>query len=372
LRVTHVVPAADPNPLLLDLLRALSDRNVVSEVVTLDRMGPLDQLLTTDGDVVAHLGSPGTRDVLRAVARLHRHLRTTAPDVVHSGMFLPGVVTELARRRTGARTGSVFTRHHDLSHHLERRRLHVQIDAWTARSADAVVAPSAAVRRTLLHLERVPADRVVTVPHGVDARRIEPSEEEVRRWQDRLPQRPLIVTASRVDPLKGFPTLLRTLALVRTQHPGACLAVAGASVTGYDDIVREQARDLGVLDAVHLLGRVSDVHALMRAGDVYCSASEAESFGLSVLEAGLLGVPLAVTTPGGVAETLAGEHPDIGAGDVDSLTRRVLAHLADPQQATAEATKTARRLRERFGIDAMADGHLRVYEHVVRRSGQRR
>lgn len=368
-RVLHVVPGAEPNALLLDLLTGLGDRGVDSTVVTLGRPGPLDEVLGERGVPVAHLRAATTRDLPVAALRLRRHLTRASPDLVSSGMVVAGAATELARRLPGRRVPSVFTRHHDTSHHLEDRRAHVRIDAWTARSASVVLAPSEAVRRTLVEREHVPDASVVTVPHGVDATRLASAPEQIKAWRTRLGAGPLLVTASRVDPLKGFSVLLQVLARVREQHPGVVLAVAGAAVTSYDEVVRGEAERLGVVAALRLLGHVPDVHALMRAGDVYCSASEAESFGLGVLEAGMLGVPLAVTTPGGVREVLAGEHPPLAPGDVDSLTNRVLEHLADPQAARAAAELTAGRLVERFGIDAMADKCVAVYERIVRRAG---
>lgn len=364
--VLYVNPTSDGSPLLVELVRALHPARVRFAVCSLDDApGVLDVQLEPLGVPVQRLGAAGIRAAPVAAARLRALLHRLRPDVVHTNMFVPGIVGELARRSSRSPVPSVFTRHHDLSHHLAKKPVHVRLDALTARSASVVVAPSEAVRQTLVDREGVAADTVVVVPHGLDLAALSTSAEDVEAWRRKYAPGPLLVCASRLDPLKGFATLFAAVARVRARHQDVQLAVAGAAVQGYEQVLRDQARAAGVADRVHLLGHVPGVHALMRAADVYVSASEAESFGLSVLEAAALGVPLAVTTPGGVREIVTPEYPELTPGDAAALAVAICARVEDVQRSRAVADRAASRVRDLFRPDRMAEGYAVVYEQAV-------
>lgn len=371
--VLYVNPTSDGSPLLVELVKALHPETVRFTVCALDHApGALDGQLAPLGVSIHRLGAAGTRRAPLATARLCALLRHLNPDVVHTNMFVPGIVGEIARRASRSGVPSVFTRHHDLSHHLAGKAVHVRLDALTARSATLVVAPSQAVRHTLVVREGVAADEVSVVPHGLDLAGLTPSADEVDTWRRKYAPGPLLVCASRLDPLKGFATLFQAVRRVAERHQGVQLAVAGAAVEGYKQVVHKQAREAGVADRVHLLGHVTDVHALIAAGDVYVSASEAEAFGLSVLEAAALGVPLAVTTPGGVREIVTPEYPVLEPGDHAALAAAICARLENKSQTKEVAARSALRVRTAYRPDRMVEGYAAAYERAAASRGLRR
>lgn len=362
LRVLWANATSVENALLRILVTRLEGQ-VAFEACTFDGPGPLDAQLADLGVRLHHLPSAERLNLPRAAVAISRLLRRTGPDLVHANLFGPGIATELARLQRSA-PASVFTRHHDRSHHLLRKPLHVRADRWTARHASHVIAPSAAVRETLVGDERVPADHVTVVHHGVEWDRLAADDDERRRWRATFPPGPLAVAAGRLDPIKAYPDLLDALASSRRSVPSLHLAIAGAGAPGARESLEEAIgqRDLG--DAVTLLGHVRDLAPLVAAADVFVQASHAESFGLAVLEAAGLGVPLAVTTPGGIAEITAGIAPSVAPGDIAALAARIIDVLRDPS-ARVMAEATAASVRARFSAESMAAGHLKVYERTV-------
>lgn len=368
--VLYVNPTSDRSPLLVELVRALHPTDFMFTVCALDRhRGALDDELGPLGLQVHRLAAENSHSAPVAALRLARLVRRVQPDVLHTNMFIPGLVGEVARNvpwPLGRPVPSVFTRHHDTSHHLAGKRLHVRLDALTATSAAVVVAPSEAVRRTLTVREGVPSEKVVVVPHGLDFTTMSPAPAAIERWQRKFGPGPLLVSAARLDPLKGLDTLFAAVAQVTAQYPDVQLAVAGAAVEGYEGVVREQAKAVGVDQRVHILGHVPDIHALIAAADVFVAASEAESFGLSILEAMALEVPLAVTTPGGVGDIVAPDYPALPPGDVTALAEAIAARLDDAEASMATALSAARRVRLAFSSARMATGYAAAYERALR------
>lgn len=374
LRVAVVVADSQPFRLLLDLVDASDPTRLRFEPVALDAAdGPLREQLAERGLALRCVGHAALQDVARAAWQLRRLLGASPPDVVHTHFFVPGLATALALWQPSPPPW-VLTRHHNLQHHYERRRVHRAIDTWCARRADAVIAVSAAVERTLVQREGVPRERVQLVHHGIAWDRLPTSAGRVARWRDRFAGKLLLVAVGRIDRVKDLPTLLRAVAAVRRVHPTVHLAVAG---TGPDDeaaTVRATVVQLGLEGSVDLLGYVEDAAALVAAADVFVQASIDESFSLSILEALGLGVPVAVTTTGAIPELLEGTgYAPLPAGRPDLLAARILACLADLPAARAQAEALAPSVRDRFGLARVLREHEAVYRQLVdRRSGGQR
>lgn len=364
--VLYVNATSDPNPLVAPLVRALHEKRVRYAYCSLDAGGPLLADLNDLGVRSMCLESAGSRSFPRTALRLTRLLRAVQPDLVHSNLFVPGAATALAHAAGARDVPVVFTRHHDLSHHVAGKRVHVAVDAWTARLADHVIAPSAAVARTLVEREHVPAKRVSVVHHGLEWPRIRPAARDASAWRERWGPSPLAVAVGRLDPLKDYPTLLRAVAAARTSTPDLQLVIAGPAGPDAAEQLAAMATAVGLRDAVHVVGHTADVHALIAAADVFVQASRAESFGLAVLEAMGLGVPLAVTTPGGVNEIVAPWYPAVPAGDSLALGRRIAGVLKNPTAARLVADAAAADVVERFTAERMAARHAAIYDRVLR------
>lgn len=363
LRVLHVVLTDGGNRLLNALMDATPATDVEWCVVALGPAGAMAEDAASRGAEHAALGLPtGIWSLPLAVLRLQQLLRSWQPDVVHAHLFLPGLACATLRL-LGGRPRLVLSRHHNRTHHTRHRPLHAWLDGWMARRADVVIAVSAAVKQTLVDLERVPERRVRVVHNGIDPAVLEVDPAATEDWRRRLEAPLLAVAAGRIDPEKDYDTLLSAVGHARVRFPELRLAVAG---TGPDDrmaALRRHAVESGAGD-VAFVGWVPDVLALVSAADIFVQASEDEACPMSILEAQALGVPLAVTTPGGVREVIAAEHPSIPPGATDALGARICAVLAAPD-ARSRAAARGGAVRSTYSASAMSRGHVGVYRELV-------
>lgn len=162
--------------------------------------------------------------------------------------------------------------------------------------------------------------RLRRIDHGVP-RPDRPYDRTRERAAFGLPlEAQLVISTGRLNRLKNHVLLVRALArLPADVH----LALAGAGPE--EPAIRGLASTLGVADRLHLVGEVPPerIFAFLATGDVFAFASLTETFGLSVAEAAIAGVPVVASDlpvlhevlaePGGAAAALFAPSDDAAA-----------------------------------------------------------
>jgi phosphatidylinositol alpha-mannosyltransferase len=156
-----------------------------------------------------------------------------------------------------------------------------------------------------------------------------------------------VLYVGRMEPRKGVDRLVRAMVNVQTRVPCARLVIVGGG-PGREEI-ETLARRLEV--RVVFAGRVSDddLPAYYQHADVVCSPALAdESFGIVLLEAMAAGRPIVATSITGYSEWLgpAGCARFADVGDVDTLTRELLAVLEDSALARTLGERGAREAKK--------------------------
>jgi glycosyltransferase involved in cell wall biosynthesis len=257
-----------------------------------------------------------------------------------------------------ARRARQFVTIHDLDFldHPERTRAEVRRDYPAlapahARRAAAVVTVS---RFTAGEIERrlgVPPARIVVCPPGAPPWPPRPS----------APANGPILFMGTLEPRKNVGVLLEAYAgLLRTLPDAPPLWLAGGATEEAAAWLRQIARP-------PLAGRVEHLGyiAADRRYDLYTRASmlvlpsHLEGFGLPVLEAMTVGVPVIVSNRGALPE-VAGDAAAIVEPDAEALAGAMGRYLTDPALAAAAAARGLARART-FSWDASAQTLLAAY-----------
>ena len=204
--------------------------------------------------------------------------------------------------------------------------------AFCHRQADSLVACSSSLADRMSTTFTVDRNRISVVHNGVDGEVFRCGATPSKALQTLLPARFLVNIGSFI-PLKAHADLLHAFALVAPHCPDLHLCIAGATGPTKEPI-RALALELGLGPKVHLLEGLipNDVAALLGHACLCVQPSHSESFPLSLLEAGAVGVPLAVSRIPGhaelVSEGISGRLFDPGVpGDCAKV---ILQMLADP------------------------------------------
>ncbi|MFE2430028.1 glycosyltransferase family 4 protein [Streptomyces sp. NPDC059373] len=273
------------------------------------------------------------RRTTRADAAVVTALRAacSGADVVHAHGLRAGLLASLALG--GRRTPLVVTWHSAVLADGARARLLALLERRVSRAADVVLgASSDLVDRARTVGARDARLAPVAVPAPVRAPLPpEPAvDTELRRQKTRAEfgavDRPLLLAVGRLEPHKGYDTLLEAARGWCALEPRPLLVVAGE---GSQRAALQRRIDADRLP-VRLLGRRDDIPELLAAADAVVLPSRWEARALIAQEALHAGVPLVATAVGGTPELIGEAGELVPYGDAGALAEAVARLLADP------------------------------------------
>lgn len=196
--------------------------------------------------------------------------------------------------------------------------------------ANAIVVPTVAVAQELERYAHGPAT-VAVVPHGVPAALVAPMEaaqEHAIAVGLDLPSG-YVLAVGTVEPRKGLDVLIE--AMGKPYAPDLPLVVVGPRGWGEVDLAGLAERHGLAAGRLRVLGRVSDpdLGVVLRRASVLAVPSRAEGFGLPVLEAMALGVPVVHSDVPALVEVAGGTGAVVPRGDPRTLAATLRAVLDD-------------------------------------------
>jgi glycosyltransferase involved in cell wall biosynthesis len=196
--------------------------------------------------------------------------------------------------------------------------------------------------------------RIRAIPNGVDHAWWANGEAGDVRERYELPEGPLVTYVGGFWEHKHVDVLVDAIARIE----GFELVLAG-DPRGRAQAIRTRARELGVADRVHLLGRVprEDVRALYHASSVHASASDTEGFGLTFLEAMACGLPV-VARDTGIVPELADAGAEIALVDDRDGFADAIQDLGGPAPGNVDVA-------ERYDWANVVDRVEACYEEVA-------
>ncbi|MCA9910862.1 MAG: glycosyltransferase [Anaerolineae bacterium] len=371
MRVTHLVKAvgiAGAERHLLTLIPGLRARGVDADLILLVEK---DRMLDDYVSLMEAAGVPVERRTIRRhidltlIPWLNGRLRQRKPDILHTHLIHADLYGTLAAWGTGVRV--VSSRHNDDP--FRTNTPYRQLIRFLWRLTDAGISISSAVSRFSVETEDAPADKLNVVHYGIAHRRPAIDKRAARtELCEELQLAPdvfIIGIVARLIAQKGIDDGLRAFKRVVDVFPNAHLVVAGDGTLR--QALETETERLQISNNVHFLGWRSNALRVMAALDIFLMPSLWEGFGLTLLEAMSVSVPVVATTVSAIPEIVV--HQETGLlvppRDVVALAEATLLLLEDSALRHHMGMLGEDRLETYFSADRMIDQTLAVYQRVV-------
>lgn len=305
---------------------------------------------------------------IRRFGRLRSHCRRWQPDIlIASGARSVWLAAALARFEplpwVAIGHGTEFGVRSQWQQHVTR---------YAFEQATAIISVSDYTRRRALEMKIRPK-LLQTIPNGADAGRFEVlAPQEVTRCREALGLRDanVLITVGNVTERKGQDIVIRALPQVLAQAPHTHYLIAGLPTR--QQSMAELARDLGVADHVHFLGRVSssEIVRYLNCADLFLMTSrhtktgDFEGYGIAVVEAAFCGKPAVVSANCGLAEAIVDGVTGLCVPEADhAATAAAILRLTSD---VALRTRMGAAARERALREQTWENRAREYDRLLR------
>jgi glycosyltransferase involved in cell wall biosynthesis len=269
-----------------ELARRLRDDTTYVHVASLKSAGPNGAILTENGIPVTALRARRSFALPLVIRRLRRLIRDERIDTVVSFLVHANVVASFAVRGDVRLLQSIQTTQPKPAWHWRAQR-------WAARRAERILVPSTSIVAAGVARSSIPLEKFVVIPNAVDPAAFTRSSVP----HDSREPYP-VGFIGRLDPIKRVPDLVNAAGALGKR---VALHVYGE---GPDRrrIERWVEAASGTSITLHgATGRPQDVLATL---GVLVLPSEAEGFGLVLIEAMAAGVPVVATDAPGIRDVV--------------------------------------------------------------------
>jgi len=346
--------------MLLDLARHLGPD--FHSTIGLIKPGWVYEQATSLGlpSLMIDAGNTGDLGIFLRVARFVRHNRIA---VIHAHEFYMSAIGAAVSRWTGV---PLVITVHGKSYYPDRWRRRA-IYRLAAAQATEVVAVSQDLQRAFCGTTGAPVNHVRVIYNGVDWIPLLRARREPLLLESLgIPANaPIVGTIGNLYPVKGHIHLVRAAHTIIRKRPGTHFLIFGRGAE--QDLLRSEARTLGIDHRIHLLGYRDDAVKWLGSMDVFTLPSVSEGLPLSLLEAMAAGIPTVITEVGGMPEVVRDGLTGciVPPRNPDALASKILYLLENPAMAAEIGAAARNWVREVFSRDRMLREYRSLYQMAL-------
>jgi glycosyltransferase involved in cell wall biosynthesis len=217
----------------------------------------------------------------------------------------------------------------------------------------------------------VAADKIVSVPNGIDVDRLvvaRPSDLYLQLAGE--DEASVIGVVGRLAPLKGVEYLIQAMPAILARYPSCRLVLIGDGPM--ESELKDLTRSLGVTDRCEFLGFRADIPDLLACFDVFVQPSLREAMSITLLEGMAAARPVVATDIKGNREVVTDGVDGllVEPSAPEALANAVIELLEDRERANALGAQARETIRQKYSQEAMVENTLPWYglhldEHVV-------
>ena len=312
--------------------------------------------------------APKAGDDARALAQLVTAIRRFRPHIIHTHTAKAGVLGRTAAKLAGTRAATVHTFHGHLLHGYfspTKTRAIIAVERILASATTQLIAVGSEVRDDLLAANIGEPDQFAVIPPGL-VLPPGPSKTDARRSLNLSEDFPVIGFLGRLTAIKRPDRFADIVRIVHAKRPDVHFVTAGSGDQA--GALRTMATDLPIT----MLGWRDDVENLLAACDAVILTSDNEGTPLSLIQAGMAGLPVVASNVGSVREVVVdGQTGLLARPDAGELASALLDLLGNPSEANRLGIKAQEWTTRRFGVARLVTDHVSVYRQIATKHGHR-
>lgn len=298
-----------------------------------------------------------------AIREIRSNIKHLKPDIIHIHGTRAGLLARVAS--IGLDSPIIYTEHlWTKQYRLRNPFLHgLQIfglwflDMFTT----ANIAVSQAVKDFMVDNQISRYEKIVVIYNAIELPRT-----KAKIFSDK--KEILLGTVGSLNYQKGIQFLIRAMPRILKEFPNVKLEIVGEGT--YKKVLQSEVDSLKLKNKVIFAGFVKNIYERIEKFDVYIQPSISESFGLAIIQAMGMGIPVVATTTGGIPEVVTTGKSGflVPASSPKALAQGVLELLRDPEMAKKMGEIAREDVKIKFNLKDMIEKTETLYEAVAESS----
>jgi glycosyltransferase involved in cell wall biosynthesis len=303
---------------------------------------------------------------LTALLAIAKEIRRFKPDVIHTHTAKAGVVGRVASILSGHKSVRVHTFHgHLLNGYfgIGKTKLVILVEKFLALFTDQLLAVGAKVRDDLLAVGIGNQNKFGVMPPGLRLAEV-PSRSSARNDLGMKDDAIYCAFIGRITQIKRPDRFLDVVTEIKSRGIDLHFIVAGAGELLQYCQDRAKAENLPVT----FLGWREDIEVVLAAADFVLLTSDNEGTPLSLIQAGMVGIPVVATNVGSTNEIVVnGETGLLTDLSINQLANAVAKVATDSVSRGKMGAAGREYTMSRYGVDRLVKDHQDLYLRLLNR-----
>ena len=316
----------------------------------------ISKFFSKKSSIKIHDFSTNKRFSYFSIVKIIRLIKKHDIDIIHTHLIHASIIGRTISLLNSS-LKCITTRHYAIS--KKNKRLINRIEDVMGRYSDATICISDFVKQHLLKL-KYSEIKLHTIYNGIDIEKFKSNFNE-----NSIEMK--IGLVGRLDTQKGVDILLKSFALILKKHPSLKLDIIGAGPLKKELI--KLTANLKISNKVNFLGKISQESVIkkMKTWKIFVLPSRWEAFGLVLIEANALGIPVISTRVEAIPEVIKDNYNGllIKSEDFKSLALKIDELLLSPEKAKRLVQNGKKILREKFSSEILVKEIESLYIKVL-------
>jgi glycosyltransferase involved in cell wall biosynthesis len=359
-------PAVEVSGLMRGVNSSFFDHKLITGYCNPDEADYLDTVATdVEATRIKGFGrSISAKDDLLAFFGIVKEIRVFKPDVIHTHTAKAGVLGRMASLVSGHKSIRVHTYHGHLLHgYFSPSKTHIVIwvEKFLGYFTHHLLAVGASVRDDLLKVGIGNPKKFGVMPPGLTLRPL-PTRGHARKELNLDPTKIYCSLIGRITKIKRPDRFLDVVSELKRQNSPVHFLTAGSG-----DLLEYCTNRIAKESLpVTVLGWRPDIETILAASDIVLLTSDNEGMPLSLIEAGMAGLPVVSTNVGSVSEIVVNNKGGyIVDSSVASLAAAVSALAEDAALRQGMGTFAHDFTLSRYGVDRLVRDHEDLYKKLL-------